>query len=253
MKNLIVPGRFFLAVAVIAFGVEHLIYAITRAGLGPPWTPVNHLLAFVIGILLIAGGAGVATGIQVRCAAIMLACVFIIRAILCYTPKLAANIRDPAPWTSSFELLAIGGASLVLVAMSATRTPRSGRSRVQPSALLSWGQNLFAVSLIVFGIQHLMYGPFVATLITPWIPGHLFWAYFVGVAFIASALAIASGILAPLAATLLGTMFFLWVVVLHAPRVAAALHNANEWTSLLVALAMSGGAFIVAGALAERD
>jgi hypothetical protein len=96
-----------------------------------------------------------------------------------------------------------------------------------------------------------MYGPFVATLVPAWIPGHLFWAYFVGVAFIAAALAIVTGKLAPLAATLLGTMFLLWVLTLHAPRVAAALHNANEWTSAFVALAISGGSFVMAGALAR--
>jgi hypothetical protein len=98
-------------------------------------------------------------------------------------------------------------------------------------------------------VQHLMYGHFVATLIPVWMPGRLFWAYFIGVAFVAAALAIASGKLARLASTLLGTMFFLWVVMLHAPRVAGALHNSNEWTSLLVALAMSGCGFVVAGAL----
>jgi len=41
-------------------------------------------------------------------------------------------------------------------------------------------------------------------------------------------------------------MFFLWVVLLHLPRVAAAHLNGNEWTSVLVALAMSGSALIVA-------
>jgi hypothetical protein len=28
-------------------------------------------------------------------------------------------------------------------------------------------------------------------------------------------------------------MFFLWVVLVHAPRVAAAPHNGNEWNSVL--------------------
>jgi uncharacterized membrane protein YphA (DoxX/SURF4 family) len=137
----------------------------------------------------------------------------------------------------------------VLAATFARSRSRSGRG----GSLFEVGRFLFAISLLVFGIQHLMYGAFVATLIPKWIPGHLFWAYFVGGAFIAAALAIVSGKLAPLAATLLGTMFFLWVVMLHAPRVVGALHNANEWTSLFVALAMSGGSWIVAGATAGRD
>ena len=53
--------------------------------------------------------------------------------------------------------------------------------------------------------------------------------------------------------SLLGLMFFLWVVILHAPRVAASPHNGNEWTSAFVALAMSGSALLVAGTLARRD
>jgi uncharacterized membrane protein YphA (DoxX/SURF4 family) len=249
MKRLIPPGRILFAVAMMAFGIQHLILAVTGSGLGPPWTPEYHLFAYVLGIALIPASLGLGAGWQVRCAAIVVALIALVRVVICYAPKLAATPRDPGRWTSAFELLAISGAGLVLAATFANRRTRSGRG----GSLFEVGRFLFAVSLLVFGIQHLMYGAFVATLIPKWIPGHLFWAYFVGVAFIAAALAIVSGKLAPLAATLLGTMFFLWVVMLHAPRVVAALHNANEWTSMFVALAMSGGAWVVAGAMAGRD
>jgi uncharacterized membrane protein YphA (DoxX/SURF4 family) len=249
MKSLITPGRLLFAIAMMAFGLQHLIFAATGNGLGPPWTPEYHLLAYVLGAAFIAASVGLAAGWQVRCAAIMVALIALVRVVVCYAPRLAATPRDPGPWTSGFELLAMCGASLVLAATIASRRTRSGRG----GALLESGRFLFAISLLVFGIQHLMYGAFVATLIPKWIPGHLFWAYFVGVAFITAALAIVSGKLARLAATLLGTMFFLWVVILHAPRVVAALHNANEWTSMFVALAMSGGAWVVAGAMAGRD
>jgi uncharacterized membrane protein YphA (DoxX/SURF4 family) len=114
------------------------------------------------------------------------------------------------------------------------------------------GRILFAVSLVVFGVQHLMYGRFIAALIPGWIPERVFWAYFVGAAFLAAALAIASGKLAWLAGTMLGGMLLLWVVILHAPRVAAALHNGNEWTSLLVALTVSGCGFVIAGTMRDR-
>jgi len=249
MRGLITPGRLLFAIAMMAFGVQHLIFAVTSSSLGPPWTPENRPLAYLIGAGLIAASAALGAGWQVRCAAIVVGLVALVRAVICYAPKLAATPRDPGPWTSSFELLAMGGAGLVLAAAVAGGRPRPGRG----GALLESGRFLFAISLLVFGIQHLMYGAFVATLIPKWVPGHLFWAYFVGVAFIGAALSIVSGKLAPLAATLLGTMFFLWVVMLHLPRAVAALHNANEWTSLLVALAMSGGSFVIAGAMAGRD
>src|SRR5438445_10855342 len=45
----------------------------------------------------------------------------------------------------------------------------------------------------------------------------------------------------------LGTMFFLWVVLLHIPRVAGAIRNGNEVTSLFVAVAMCGLSFVLAG------
>jgi hypothetical protein len=47
-------------------------------------------------------------------------------------------------------------------------------------------------------------------------------------------------------------MFFLWVVVLHAPRVCASLHNGDEWSSLFVALAMAGASFLIAATLPNR-
>ena len=80
-----------------------------------------------------------------------------------------------------------------------------------------------------------------------WIPAHLFWAYFVGLAFLAAAISIVTRRYMKLGAGLLGLMFFLWVVVLHGPRMAAAVHNGDEWTSALVALSMCGGSWLIAG------
>jgi uncharacterized membrane protein YphA (DoxX/SURF4 family) len=247
MPNLFTPGRLLFATAITAFGIQHLIFAITGAGLGPPWAPVNHILAYFLAVLFIACGLCMITAIQVQCAGIAVALAALIRILLCYLPKFAANPRDPGPWTSAFELLALAGASLVLMAQFTASTHRRPGAGLQQA-----GRILFGGSLVVFGVQHVIYGAFVATLIPAWIPGRLFLAYFVGIAFFAAALAIVSGWLSSLAATLLGIMFLSWVLVLHAPRVAGALHNGNEWTSLFVALAMSGGAFVIAGATARR-
>ncbi len=248
MKNLLTVGRILLAVAILAFGIQYVIYVSRGSGLGPPWTPEYKAVAFLIGVILIFAGAALAIGRQVRPAALALSAVTLLRAVCCYAPRLVANIRDPRPWTSAFELLAISGIAFILAA--AWMEKRLGLAASLREVLLLSGRVLFVVSLIVFGVQHLIYGPFVAGLVPAWMPGPLFWAYFVGVAFLASALAIMTGRLASLAATLLGVMFFLWVLILHAPRVAAAPHNENEWTSLVVALAMSGGSFVIAGAFA---
>jgi uncharacterized membrane protein len=103
--------------------------------------------------------------------------------------------------------------------------------------------------LVVVGVQHFMYARFVATLVPAWIPWRLFWAYFVGTAFLAAAISVVSRVMGSLAALLLGIMFVLFFVTVHVPRVIAAPNGGNEWTSAFVALAMAGTAFVIAGAL----
>jgi len=221
-------GHFFFAVAMAVFGI-HLIYGnFEKPAPGPPWTPQHLPWIYVTAIVLIAGAVGIAANKKTRWAALLVGAVLLLRVLFFYGPKLVANPHDPGPWTSGSELLAMCGAALVL----------AGITRL--------GRLLFALPLIVFGVQHFMYARFVATFVPPWIPGRLFWAYFVGAAFIAAAVAIMIEKNARLAATLLGLMFLSWVLILHLPRVAAAPHDGKEWTSAFVALAMSGGAFIIA-------
>jgi uncharacterized membrane protein len=102
--------------------------------------------------------------------------------------------------------------------------------------------------MVVVGVQHIMYAHFVSTLVPAWIPARLFWACFVGAAFLATALSQFTRVLARWSATLIGIMFSVFVLIVHAPRVAGAMHNGNEWTSLLIALAMAGTSFILVDA-----
>jgi hypothetical protein len=233
MEKLVKTGRTFFAVSMAAFGILYLFRALLAAGpgSGPPWTPTHPFWGYFTAIVLIVAAGCFVAKVQVRCAALALAITILVRVLWVYVPKLVATPHDPGPWTSGSELIALSGAALVLA--GATTSIKLGRF-------------LFAVPLLVFGIQHFLYARFIATLVPSWIPGHLFWAYFVGVAFVAASLSISSQIGVRLSATWLGIMFLLWVLVLHLPRVVGAPHNGNEWSSAFVALAMSGGAFLVA-------
>jgi len=244
-------GRFLFAIAMVCFGVLYFIYASSVAGPvpGPPWTPGNIALAWLVGLGLIATGVCIATGWQGRLAAVLLALGLFLRALLIHAPGLFAHLHDPGGWTSTFEVLALGAGALSLVTALPAEPWRTAGQGDALSMSFRVACLLFAISLVVFGVQHLMYGRFVATLVPTWIPWHVFWAYFVGVAFLAAAASIATGVMARMAAALLGIMFFLWVLILHAPRVAAAPHDGKEWTSLLVALAMAGVSFVLVGIL----
>jgi uncharacterized membrane protein len=164
---------------------------------------------------------------------------------------LITQLHNPGPWTVTFELLALCGVSFVLANLLPPDELTTSTGNVG-SSLATAGRFAFAISLIVFAVQHFIYARFIATLIPSWIPVHVFWAYFIGVAFLGAALAIAAKVQAKLATILLGTMFLLWVLVLHLPRVAAAPSNGNEVTSLFIALAMSGASFILASSLTHN-
>ena len=251
MDGLVRFGRIVFAVAMMCFGALFMIYA-SWVGIvkpGPPWSTGYRWIAWIVAIAFFAVGVCFVLQWKGRTAATLLGVALLWRALSAYLLGMLGHLRDPSRWTSGFELVALGGAALVL----ATNLPpdREGSAGALDK-FFAMGRYLFALALVVFGVQHFLYAGFIATLIPAWIPGKLFWAYFVGVAFFAAALSIATGKMARLASTLLGVMFLAWVVILHMPRVAAAPHNGNEWTSEFIALAMGGASFLMISAV-SRD
>ena len=249
MNGLLTAGRIIFAIAMVFFGVEFFIFVSSMNGPlpGPPWSRGVLALDWFACVGFVAAGVSIATGKMARLVAMVLGVVLLLYGVLRYVPALVTRVHDPGPWTVIFEILAMVGGAWVLAA----GFPVGGRS--SPSwdnimwRLADAGRFLIAIALVVFAVQHFMYAGFVATLVPAWIPGHLFWAYFTGLAFVAAALAIATKNMMRLAAMLLGTMFLLWVVLLHAPRVAGAPRNGDEVTSLFVAVAMCGLSFALAG------
>jgi hypothetical protein len=250
MNGLLTAGRIIFAIAMVFFGVEFFLFVSSMSGPlpGPPWSRGVLFLDWFACVGFVVAGLSIATGKMARLVAAVLGVVLLLYALFRYVPALVTRLHDPGPWTVVFEILAMVGGAWVLAASF----PADGRGSESWDnvvwRLADVGRFLIAISLVVFAVQHFMYARFVATLVPAWIPGHLFWAYFTGLAFVAAALAIATKNMVRLAAMLLGTMFLLWVVLLHAPRVAGAIRNGDEVTSLFVAVAMCGLSFALAGA-----
>src|SRR5258707_11801965 len=104
------------------------------------------------------------------------------------------------------------------------------------------GRVCLAVPLAVFGAEHLTSPKAIMQLVPRWMPGKLFWTYFVGVALIAAALSFTFKVRIRLSATLLGTMFFCFVAMMDLPAVIAAPQNRLAWTLLARESAFGGGA-----------
>jgi uncharacterized membrane protein len=151
------------------------------------------------------------------------------------------------PWDVWF--LYFVGALILAVGLSSVI-----RKFVQEQGLdkiVALGPVFLAVPVAVFGAEHFVFSAIVAGMVPGWIPGHLFWALFVGACLIAAALSISVRKYAGLAALLLGVMIFLFVVLIHIPGIAGAPGKRLLWVVGLRDLAFAGGAFAVAATQAE--
>jgi uncharacterized membrane protein len=109
---------------------------------------------------------------------------------------------------------AAGAAALVAGAIGQARRLRGATAGER---LLCSAPILVAVGMAVFGADHLTEAAGVATIVPRWIPWHLFWAYFVGVALEAAALSLCTGLLSDLASGLLGVMLICFALTIFVP------------------------------------
>jgi uncharacterized membrane protein YphA (DoxX/SURF4 family) len=251
MESLTRLGRIFFGTGMLAFGMMNVVTGVPVLGIEPipDGAPAHAFWAYGTGVLLIAGGVGVwMDGRRAQVAAIGLGVLLFLWLIALHLPTLATHIHNGSVWTSTFECLALCSGAWILAAALAGRNTDRNATADRLGRLAGIGRYAFGVSLPVFGALHFIYWQYVASVIPGWIPGSpVFWAYFTGCAHIAAGLAILSGVQARLAATLLGSMFTSWVVLLHVPRVFAHPDHLSEWTSLCVAIGLSGVAWMMAG------
>ena len=105
----------------------------------------------------------------------------------------------------------------------------------------------FAIPLAVFGALHLFGPQFVQGLVPQYMPGRMFWVYFVGCALIAAALSIATKIGVRWSGLLVGIMMFLFVAMLYLPFALTHLQARITWTIVFRETSFGGAGWILAG------
>lgn len=258
IRKLVPISRIFIAVAMVAFGVQQFVYLdfVTRVfPKMPGWIPAHSILACIFGAFLITVGVAIIIGKGPRLAALLLGAVILVSFAILYLPLLITTPPNGGLWTNAGKALALAGGCFLVAGslpVKADSPATFDGIRNFLESFIPVGRFFLAGFLILGGIEHFIYVQFVAGLVPAWIPGHIFWTYFAGVALIAGGVGICIDMTSWLAAILSGLMIFLWVILLHIPRAAADLHNANETTAVFEALAMSGAAFLVAATQRSR-
>jgi uncharacterized membrane protein len=134
-----------------------------------------------------------------------------------------------------------------LIAVSREFRTVRGLDRAYPLARI-----FVAVPIAAFGAEHLTSPYAIMKGVPAWMPGKLFWTYFVGVALIAAAVSFISRVRMRLSGTLLGIMFFCFVAMMDLPAAIARPHNRFAWALLARESAFGAGAILVALASGGR-
>jgi len=201
---------------------------------GVPWrTP----LAYLSGMLLIAGGAAILLRKGEHFGALLLAAFYGLWVVALHLPNAIASYAHIGAWNApaEFTFMTMGGVALFATGAGAMR-----------GTLLKIARILAGASAIVFGCAHFNYIDFTAGMVPKWIPPNgVFWAWATGAGHLAAGIALVSGFQARLAGTLLAAMMASFVVLLHIPRVFAAPDQHMEWIMLAVSSGLTGAAWLV--------
>ncbi len=207
------------------------------------------LIVYVSGALLILAGVCIVLEKKIRLTSLVLGGVLLL--IFCfyfipYQLMASPNYMHFGDWENAAKELALASGAFVIADCFPEKN--EGRLFRLLAKLIPLGAILFSLTIISFSVDHFLYAKEAADYVPSWVPYHVFWLYFTGMALLGSGLAIILKIKPALAAALLGAMIFTWFIILHIPRiiVSPVAYMGSEVASAMLALAYSGIAFVIA-------
>jgi len=145
----------------------------------------------------------------------------------------------------------VGAGTAALIAGLLLVRPRfaaaSGAGRV-----LVLGPVFEAVALTIFAAEHFLAARDLSGIVPRWLPGPLFWTYFVGAALLAAAISFIAWRCVRWSASLLALLFLIIVATIDLPGLPKGLHERLFWTLTVRETAFAGGAMVLAGSLWAR-
>ncbi len=120
----------------------------------------------------------------------------------------------------------------------------SGTGRV-----LVLGPIFEAVALAIFAAEHFLAARDLSVIVPRWLPGALFWTYFVGAALLAAAISFIVGRYVQLSASLLALLFLIIVATVDLPNLTQHVHERLFWTLTVRETCFAAGAMALAGSL----
>lgn len=243
-------GVYVFAGGAIFLGLLGLVsgdYAATWQHVGANM-PFRVQLAYLTALIELGAGAGLLWRPTARASALTLTILFALFTLV-WVPTYLENLKNFDPLGNVFEEFSATVAAAVLFAsfspagsMVARREPNLTR--------------LYGLSAISFGIGHIYYFPGILGWIPKWLPpSQMFWEYATTIGFFLAAVAILTGIMAPLASRLVTAEILAFEIFVWIPKLVAGPHDHFNWAGNGISILLSGAPWVVSDSIcraAER-
>lgn len=117
------------------------------------------------------------------------------------------------------------------------------------SGVVALGPVFEAVALAVFAAEHFLAARDLMPIVPRWMPGPLFWTYFVGAAWLAAAISFIAWKYVSWSAALVALLFLIIVAAIDLPKIPMHTHERLFWTLTVREMAFAGGAMVLAGSV----
>jgi uncharacterized membrane protein YphA (DoxX/SURF4 family) len=207
-----------------------------------PNVPFRAPLAYFTALIELAAGLALLWRRTARSGALALTAVYSVFALL-WVPNILERVGGYDPAGNFFEEFSLVTAAAVLVARFSLRGSFIARFQ-------SFFARLSGLCAISFGIVHIVDMPGLLDWIPNWIPpSQLFWAYATTIGFFLAAVAIISGIQAPLASRLLTAEIVGFELLVWIPKLIAAPHDHFMWSANAICVAIAGATWAVSDSI----
>lgn len=249
LDRLIVFGAVFYAAPIAAFGTEHFTITPDISSMVPKFVPWHTFWAYFIGACFIAAGLSLATKIQTRLAASLLALTFFIFVALMDAPAWLTHPHDRFAATLMLRELSFGAGALALAA-SLTAPSRERLARI----LATIARYFIALAVLFYSFEQFRHADHVPGIplekITPaYVFGHAFWTYFAAALYVVPAILLLLGKKTRLAAAWIGLTVLFVVVVVYIPIAVAERASLEGINYLADTLMFSGAVLLLARAM----
>lgn len=204
-------GPAFVAAALAAFGMEHLVASRSIMQVIPSWIPAPLFWTYFVGIALLAAAASLALQRYVRLTATLLGIMFLLFVLLIHLPNVVASPKQRVVWAVLLRDLSFGGGAWALA---------GGRMAVI-------GRYWIAAAAVFFAAVYFLHpdvapGVPLPKLTPAWVPLRLLWGYLMGALLLLAGIAVVVNRQARLTATWLAIAVTLSVLLVYVPLMAMA-------------------------------